>query len=91
VAAFDGGNITSDGGCVLLREIDERVGVIAAVNRTFVDSRDPAKIRHQQFDLMRQRVMAISVLNPHRLNYSNGNPDAQNCSNAHPHSPFVND
>lgn len=61
VAAFDGGKITSDGGCPLLREIDERVGVIDAVNHALIDPRDPAKIRHQQFDLLRQRVLAIAL------------------------------
>jgi len=61
VAAFDGGKITSDGGSLLLREIDERVGVIDSFNQALVDPRDPAKIRHQQFDLLRQRVLAIAL------------------------------
>ena len=67
VAAFDGGKITSDAGCVLLREVDERVGVIDSLNQALVDPRDPAKIRHQQFDLLRQRVLAIA------LGYDDGN------------------
>lgn len=67
VAAFDGGKITSDAGCVLLREVDERVGVIDSLNQALVDPRDPAKIRHQQFDLLRQRVLAIA------LGYEDGN------------------
>lgn len=67
VATFDGGKITSDGGCVLLRDIDERVGVIDSVNRALIDPRDPAKIRHRQVELLRQRVMAIA------LGYEDGN------------------
>ena len=61
VATFDGGKITSDGGCVLLREIDERMGVIDSVNQALFDPRDQAKVRHSQFDLLRQRVLAIAL------------------------------
>lgn len=61
VATFDGGKITSDGGCLLLREIDERVGVIDSIHQALVDPRDPAKIRHHQSDLLRQRVLAIAL------------------------------
>ena len=67
VVAFDGGKITSDGGCVLLRDIDERVGLMNSIHEVLCDPRDPSKIRHQQVDLLRQRVMAIA------LGYEDGN------------------
>ena len=74
VAAFDGGKITSDGGCVLLREIDERVGVIDSINRALVDPRDPAKIRHRQFDLTDQFADVVLLMDRNRIE--------DTCSNA---------
>ena len=60
VADFEGGLITSDAGCLLLREIDLRTGVLTRANQAVADPRDPAKIRHAQLDLLRQRVFAIA-------------------------------
>jgi len=61
VAAFDGGRISSDAGCLLLREIDLRTGLIERVDRSVSDPRDPAKVRHLQSELLRQRVFAIAL------------------------------
>ena len=33
IAKFDGGNITSDAGVLLLREVEKRTGLIAGVTR----------------------------------------------------------
>jgi len=60
VADFDGGHITSDAGCLLLREIDQRTNLLARANAAISDPRDPAKVRHTQLDLLRQRVFAIA-------------------------------
>ena len=60
VVDFEGGHITSDAGCLLLREIDRRTGMVARANAAITDPRDGAKIRHAQLDLLRQRVFAIA-------------------------------
>jgi len=60
VADFAGGHITADAGCLLLREIDRRTGLLAHASAVLADPRDPAKIRHAQLDLLRQRVFAIA-------------------------------
>ena len=60
VADFEGGHITSDAGCLLLREIDQRSGVLAQANAAISDPRDPAKVQHTQLELLRQRVFAIA-------------------------------
>jgi len=60
-ATFDGGKITSDAGAPLLREIEERTGLIRAINARIEDPRDPRKVRHAQLTLLRQRIYAIAL------------------------------
>ena len=45
-AAFDGGQITSDGGVVLLREVDRVRRLTSRFAECFVDARDPERIEH---------------------------------------------
>ena len=58
---FDGGRISSDGGGVLLREVDLRTGVTARVSRCFVDYRNRASIEHGVDELVAQRIYAIAL------------------------------
>ena len=58
---FDGGRISSDGGGVLLREVDRRTGVTARVSRCFVDYRNRASIEHGVDELVTQRIYAIAL------------------------------
>lgn len=41
IGKFDGGTITSDGGGLLLREIDRRQGILRRFSQCFIDYRDP--------------------------------------------------
>ena len=43
-AAFDGGDIVSDGGVLLLRQVDKRIGLTKAIARVFDDRRLRANI-----------------------------------------------
>jgi hypothetical protein len=61
IASFDGGKISSDAGCLLLREIDLRTALVDRMDRELVDPRDPAKVRYLQSELLRQRVFAIAL------------------------------
>jgi hypothetical protein len=45
-AEFTGGDITSDGGVLLLRQIDSRLGLLNAVDTVIADPRDPRYIEH---------------------------------------------
>ncbi|MBW9266464.1 MAG: transposase [Candidatus Thiodiazotropha sp. (ex. Lucinisca nassula)] len=40
-AEFSGGDITSDGGVLLLRQIDTRLGLLKAVDDAISEPRDP--------------------------------------------------
>jgi Transposase DDE domain group 1 len=61
VASFDGGRISSDGGVVLLREVDRKLGVIERFAECFVDHRSPESIEHPVEDLLRQRVFGLAL------------------------------
>ena len=61
VASFNGGRITSEGGVVLLREVDRKLGVIERFARCFVDHRSPESIEHPVEDLLRQRVFGLAL------------------------------
>ncbi len=43
-AAFDGGDITSEGGLLLLREVDRQLGLTRAAAAAFVDDRRRAAV-----------------------------------------------
>lgn len=58
-ANFDGGDLSSDGGLLLLRRTDERIGLTRAVAAVFSDPRDPARIRHRLRDLLAQRIYGL--------------------------------
>lgn len=69
-AEFSGGDITSDGGVLLLREIDRRLGLLQAVDVAIPDPRDSRYIEHGQLSLLRQRIYGICLgyedLNDHQ-------------------------
>ena len=50
-----------DGGSLLLRQADRRLGLSAAVASRLEDGRQPGKVRHRMVDLVRQRVFAIAL------------------------------
>jgi len=60
-AAFDGGTITSDGGALLLRELESRSGLLASLARCFDDHRDPDLVEHTVEELVKQRVFALAL------------------------------
>lgn len=58
-ASFDGGDISSDAGMLLLRRVDERIGLTRRVAQVFADSRRRASVTHGIGDLLRQRLYAL--------------------------------
>ena len=61
VGAFDGGHISSDGGVLLLRELDARLGITQKLAECFTDHRDASRIEHSVLELVRQRVYGIAL------------------------------
>lgn len=60
-ASFKGGDITSDGGVLLLQQVDRRLGLTEAVARTLDDPRRQASVDHDSLSLLRQRVYALAL------------------------------
>lgn len=60
-ASFEGGDITSDGGVMFLRQVDQRLGLTKAVAAVLEDSRRRASCRHDVFSLLKQRVYGLAL------------------------------
>ena len=60
VVRFDQEHATSDGGAILLKACDERLGLSAAVAQCLRDQRQSAKVLHTFLELFRQRLYAIA-------------------------------
>ncbi|HEY1256702.1 MAG TPA: IS1380 family transposase [Terracidiphilus sp.] len=60
-AGFTGGDVSSDGGVMVLRQADRRIGLTRAVAEVFKDRRDPALITHSLSDLLRQRIYGLAL------------------------------
>jgi hypothetical protein len=58
-ADFEGGDISSDGGLLLLRQVDERIGLSRAAAAVLSDPRDPTRITHSLRDLLAQRIYGL--------------------------------
>lgn len=58
-AAFDGGDIVSDGGVLLLRRVDERMGLTRSAARVFGDRRRAASVEHSVRDMLAQRIYGL--------------------------------
>ena len=70
VASFDGGQISSDGGVLLLRDLDRSMGLTRSLAGCFTDRRDQERIEHSVQTLVGQRVLALALgyedLNDHQ-------------------------
>ena len=61
LADFTGGTITSDGGGLLLREVEKRTGILSRFANCFTDHRNQELIEHSVLDLVSQRVFGIAL------------------------------
>jgi hypothetical protein len=61
VASFDGGTLSSDGGVLLLAEVDQRLRLLEQFAACFKDRRNPDLIEHSIEDLVRQRVFGLAL------------------------------
>ena len=60
-ASFTGGDVSSDGGVMLLRQADKRLGFVQALDGAMKDTRDPNLITHEQKDLLKQRIYGLTL------------------------------
>jgi len=60
-AEFCGGEVTSEGGSLLLREVDRRLGLMRGVAEGISDKRTAGKVEHSPIAILRQRVYGIAL------------------------------
>jgi len=76
IANFDGGNISSDAGVMLLsegsfrKEVEKNIGIIKAIESVLEDKRDSRYVEHQYSEMISQRVFQIA----------SGYEDANDCN-----------
>ena len=68
---FDRDHASSDGGAVLLKACDERLGLSATLAACLSDNRQPSKVRHSLRELLQQRLFGIAC------GYADGNDAAR--------------
>jgi hypothetical protein len=61
VGRFDGGKVSSDGGGLLLGEVEGKFRFIEQFARCFTDHRDADSIEHTVVDLLKQRVFGLCL------------------------------
>ena len=61
IAHFNGGNISSDSGGLLLQQTERITGIISRFAACFIDHRDPDLIEHTVEELIAQRIFALAL------------------------------
>src|SRR5260370_5416932 len=75
--AFDGGQMTSDTGILLLAAIEHRLGIAERLADCIEDRRTPERVRHKLAEMIRYRALLIAA------GYPDGNAcDALRCDPA---------
>jgi hypothetical protein len=59
--AFDGGMLSADGGVLLLREVERKLGIADRLAACLPDRRDPGRIDHSVAEMIRFRAFAIAA------------------------------
>lgn len=57
----DAPQTSSDGGALLLRQVDERLKLLSRMAACIPDKRDPSRIEHTRLEQLRQRVYQIAL------------------------------
>jgi len=60
-ASFDGGMLSSNGGVLLLRNVEKQIGIAQRLCSCLKDKRDPDLIKHTVEEMLRLRVLAIAA------------------------------
>jgi len=61
VAGFDGGDITSNAGALLLGQVDRGLGLMRRFAACFTDRRDPRFVEHRVETLVGQRIFGLAT------------------------------
>lgn len=59
--SYTGKDISSDGGLLLLKEVENQIGIISCISKCINDDRDPRYIHHNLGQLLSQRIYQIAA------------------------------
>ena len=60
-AGFTAGQVSSDGGALLLREADRRINLLGRLAGCFLDGRSPFLVRHRLSEMLSQRIYGLAL------------------------------
>jgi len=60
-ADFSGGDISSDGGVLLLRQVEKRIGLLSAVSKVLSDPREQSRVEHKTLPMLTQRIYGLCL------------------------------
>jgi hypothetical protein len=58
---FDGSRLTTDGGALLLRQADRKVGLLRRLVGCFSDARQPERVEHPLGEMLAQRIYGLAL------------------------------
>lgn len=60
-AEFTAGQVSSDGGALLLREVDRGINLVKRLAGCFLDGRSPLLVKHQVSEMLAQRIYGLAL------------------------------
>src|SRR5271165_128284 len=60
-AGFTAGHVSSDGGALLLRQVDRKINLLDRLASCFVDGRSPRLVTHQVSAMLAQRIYGLAL------------------------------
>ena len=60
-AGFTAGQVSSDGGALLLRQVDRKINLLDRLASCFVDGRSPRLVIHQLSEMLAQRIYGLAL------------------------------
>lgn len=61
IGTFDGGEMTSDAGLLLIGAADKRIGLVSALSEGIFDGRQGSKVKHSLADMLRERIFSVAM------------------------------
>src|SRR6185312_2686268 len=58
-AGFTAGRVSTDGGVLLVREVDRRIKMMKRVAACFTDGRSPGRVQHTVGEMLSQRIYGL--------------------------------
>ncbi|HMD76620.1 MAG TPA: IS1380 family transposase [Terracidiphilus sp.] len=60
-AGFTAGRVSSDGGALLLREVERKINLLGRLAACFSDGRAPLLVKHQLSEMLAQRIYGLAL------------------------------